>query len=157
MAQCRVTGAQNFIVLCKPGSQSFIGRCWLEEKPAYMRYVLTHGWRFLFIFLEIGLYLYLVSLRVHSFIGLLSHRDSISISNDTSTTCPHSCRIQDPEIGPIRPQQSSMSARKKPLKSSPVLGAMTTVLLPTNYVTLVRFQLQCISNRYNTNSKQEQT
>lgn len=36
-------------------------RCWLVEKPVYMRYVLTHGWRFLFIFLEICLYGYLVS------------------------------------------------------------------------------------------------
>jgi len=33
--------------------------CWLVEKPAYMRYVLTHGWRFFFIFLEICLYTYL--------------------------------------------------------------------------------------------------
>ncbi|KIM86508.1 hypothetical protein PILCRDRAFT_815741 [Piloderma croceum F 1598] len=33
--------------------------CWLVEKPAYIRYVLTHMWRFLFIFLEIGLYTYL--------------------------------------------------------------------------------------------------
>jgi hypothetical protein len=42
------------------GSNGCINRCWLVEKPAYMRYVLTHMWRFLFIFLEIGLYTYLV-------------------------------------------------------------------------------------------------
>ena len=122
-----------------------------------MRYVLTHGWRLLFIFLEIGLYLYLVSLLVHSFLGLLSHKDSISISNDTSTAGRHYCQIQDPEIGPFRPHQSSMLARKKPLKFSPVLGATTKVLLPTNYVTLLRFLLQCIPNRHITKSKQEQT
>ncbi|KAK0471305.1 hypothetical protein IW261DRAFT_1512497 [Armillaria novae-zelandiae] len=32
---------------------------WLTPEPAYMRYVLTHGWRFLFIFIEIGLYSHL--------------------------------------------------------------------------------------------------
>ncbi|KIJ37268.1 hypothetical protein M422DRAFT_781835 [Sphaerobolus stellatus SS14] len=33
--------------------------CWLVENPKYIRYVLTHGWRFLFIAIEIGLYTYL--------------------------------------------------------------------------------------------------
>jgi hypothetical protein len=46
-------------------SYGCINRCWLVEKPVYMRYVLTHIWRFLFIFLEIGLYTYLVRLSTH--------------------------------------------------------------------------------------------
>ncbi|KDQ28615.1 hypothetical protein PLEOSDRAFT_1111885 [Pleurotus ostreatus PC15] len=33
--------------------------CWLVNKPTYLRYVLTHGWRYLFMLLEIILYTYL--------------------------------------------------------------------------------------------------
>ncbi|KAF9003679.1 G protein-coupled glucose receptor regulating Gpa2-domain-containing protein [Cyathus striatus] len=33
--------------------------CWIVENPKYLRYILTHGWRFVFIFIEIGLYTYL--------------------------------------------------------------------------------------------------
>ncbi|KAK2459257.1 hypothetical protein APHAL10511_008734 [Amanita phalloides] len=33
--------------------------CWIKEDPAYLRYVLTHGWRILFIIVEICLYVYL--------------------------------------------------------------------------------------------------
>lgn len=27
-------------------------RCWLVEKPSFLRYVLTHGWRYLFMLIE---------------------------------------------------------------------------------------------------------
>lgn len=30
----------------------WFNRCWLEAKPVYLRYVLMHGWRFLFIIIE---------------------------------------------------------------------------------------------------------
>ncbi|KAF4600325.1 hypothetical protein EYR38_004950 [Pleurotus pulmonarius] len=33
--------------------------CWVVNKPTYLRYVLTHGWRYLFMLLEIILYTYL--------------------------------------------------------------------------------------------------
>ena len=33
-----------------------ICRCWIEAKPVYLRYVLTHGWRFLFIIIEVCFY-----------------------------------------------------------------------------------------------------
>jgi hypothetical protein len=33
--------------------------CWIKEKPTYLRYALTHGWRILFIVTEICLYVYL--------------------------------------------------------------------------------------------------
>ncbi|KAJ8507828.1 hypothetical protein ONZ45_g9847 [Pleurotus djamor] len=40
--------------------------CWLVDKPVHLRYVLTHGWRFLFIFTEIALSIYLhIYLRRH--------------------------------------------------------------------------------------------
>ncbi|KAF8326934.1 hypothetical protein F5887DRAFT_1164312 [Amanita rubescens] len=40
--------------------------CWIEPKPVYLRYLLLHGWRFLFIIIEISLYIYLnIYLRRH--------------------------------------------------------------------------------------------
>ncbi|KAF8344578.1 hypothetical protein F5887DRAFT_264433 [Amanita rubescens] len=40
--------------------------CWIKDKPKYLRYVLTHNWRFLFIISEISLYVYLdIHLRRH--------------------------------------------------------------------------------------------
>ncbi|KAF8621918.1 hypothetical protein AX15_007413 [Amanita polypyramis BW_CC] len=40
--------------------------CWLETKPVYLRLVLMHGWRYLFIITEVGLYVYLnIHLRRH--------------------------------------------------------------------------------------------
>ncbi|KAK0197615.1 hypothetical protein F5146DRAFT_1156246 [Armillaria mellea] len=32
--------------------------CWLTPEPVYVRYVLTHGWHFMFIFTEIGMSLH---------------------------------------------------------------------------------------------------
>lgn len=34
--------------------------CWLVDNPVHLRYVLTHGWRYLFMLLELILYTYLV-------------------------------------------------------------------------------------------------
>ncbi|KAI9799803.1 MAG: hypothetical protein M1825_004363 [Sarcosagium campestre] len=33
--------------------------CWIQEHPTYLRYVLTHMWRFLSIFLSAGIYIYI--------------------------------------------------------------------------------------------------
>ncbi|EGX48813.1 hypothetical protein AOL_s00079g452 [Orbilia oligospora ATCC 24927] len=33
--------------------------CWIKAEPSYFRYVMTHGWRFAFIFCEIVMYTYL--------------------------------------------------------------------------------------------------
>ncbi|KAI5779103.1 G protein-coupled glucose receptor regulating Gpa2-domain-containing protein [Geopyxis carbonaria] len=42
------------------------GWCWIKPKPAYLRYVLTHGWRFVIIAIIFGLYIYLyIFLRSH--------------------------------------------------------------------------------------------
>ncbi|KAK0439996.1 G protein-coupled glucose receptor regulating Gpa2-domain-containing protein [Desarmillaria tabescens] len=50
----------SFIALGKGHYTAVSGNwCWLTPEPVYVRYVLTHGWRFLFIFIEIGLYTYL--------------------------------------------------------------------------------------------------
>ncbi|KAF4563030.1 hypothetical protein EYR40_007252 [Pleurotus pulmonarius] len=40
--------------------------CWLVDKPSFLRYVLTHGWRYLFMLIEICLSIYLyIFLRQH--------------------------------------------------------------------------------------------
>ncbi|KAK0197632.1 G protein-coupled glucose receptor regulating Gpa2-domain-containing protein [Armillaria mellea] len=45
----------SFIALGKGYYTAVSGNwCWLTAEPVYLRYVLTHGWRFLFIFIEIG-------------------------------------------------------------------------------------------------------
>ncbi|KAG9217959.1 hypothetical protein PLEOSDRAFT_1086413 [Pleurotus ostreatus PC15] len=33
--------------------------CWLTADPVYLRYVLTHGWRYLFMVIEVAVYTYL--------------------------------------------------------------------------------------------------
>lgn len=41
--------------------------CWIDEEPVYLRYVLTHGWRFLIIGAVISMCIYIqVYLRRHS-------------------------------------------------------------------------------------------
>ncbi|KAF9003678.1 G protein-coupled glucose receptor regulating Gpa2-domain-containing protein [Cyathus striatus] len=57
----------SFIALGKgwygPASGSW---CWIVQYPRYLRYALTHGWRLLFIVIEISLYAYLhVFLKRH--------------------------------------------------------------------------------------------
>ncbi|PBK85567.1 hypothetical protein ARMGADRAFT_1087438 [Armillaria gallica] len=50
----------SFIALGKDYYTAVSGNwCWLTPEPVYVRYVLTHGWRIMFIFIEIGLYMYL--------------------------------------------------------------------------------------------------
>ncbi|KAK0197603.1 glucose receptor Git3 [Armillaria mellea] len=50
----------SFIALGKGYYTTMSGNwCWLTPEPAYVHYVLTHGWHFLFIFIEMGLYMYL--------------------------------------------------------------------------------------------------
>ena len=40
--------------------------CWIQDSPTYLRYVLTHGWRFVIIFIVSGLCVYIrIYLRRH--------------------------------------------------------------------------------------------
>ncbi len=40
--------------------------CWIQDSPTYLRYVLTHGWRFVIIFIVTGLCTYIqIYLRRH--------------------------------------------------------------------------------------------
>ena len=40
--------------------------CWIQDSPTYLRYVLTHGWRFVIIFIVSGLCIYIqIYLRRH--------------------------------------------------------------------------------------------
>ncbi|KIJ30397.1 hypothetical protein M422DRAFT_268047 [Sphaerobolus stellatus SS14] len=55
--------------------------CWLVANPKYIRYILTHGWRFLFILIEIGLYLYL-----HLYLRKHYRRMAEVMDSQTSTT-----------------------------------------------------------------------
>ncbi|KAG9219682.1 hypothetical protein CCMSSC00406_0005996 [Pleurotus cornucopiae] len=58
--------------------------CWLVNKPTYLRYVLTHGWRYLFMLLEIILYTYLhFYLRRHFRNLAVPLTSNVPASNDT--------------------------------------------------------------------------
>ncbi|KAL0961540.1 hypothetical protein HGRIS_006479 [Hohenbuehelia grisea] len=50
----------GFLALAKKWYVPVSGNwCWLVKSPVYLRYAMTHGWRYLFMVLEIGLYTYL--------------------------------------------------------------------------------------------------
>ncbi|KAJ8472873.1 hypothetical protein ONZ45_g16506 [Pleurotus djamor] len=61
--------------------------CWLINEPVYLRYVLTHGWRYLFMLLEVILYTYLhFYLRRHFRKLAVPLVSNIPSSGDTHTT-----------------------------------------------------------------------
>ncbi|KAK6519145.1 hypothetical protein TWF281_003834 [Arthrobotrys megalospora] len=53
-----VTTSITILVMNKYGPVSG-NWCWIQAKPAYLRYVMTHGWRLAFIFSEVVMYTYL--------------------------------------------------------------------------------------------------
>lgn len=86
---------KGFIALGKkyygPVSTSW---CWIVAEPTYLRYVLTHGWRFVIIFIVSGLCIYIQ-------IYLRRHLRSLEPSSGSAyfSQEPHS--IQMPEQGEI--------------------------------------------------------
>jgi len=82
--------------------------CWLVAKPAYMRYVLTHGWRFLFIFLEVGLYIFLnFYLRRHFRNLSASLADTEAQSSQIATSQSHVIAIN-----PAQGQGTDLSLKR---------------------------------------------
>ncbi|KAF8337207.1 G protein-coupled glucose receptor regulating Gpa2-domain-containing protein [Amanita rubescens] len=61
--------------------------CWIDAKPVYLRYVLTHGWRYLFIITEICLYIFL-------HFWLRQHYRSLMKLQRTSLTAPVAITIE---------------------------------------------------------------
>lgn len=53
MYPCRVIGESSLCTCCVANPGVMMNRCWLVNKPTYLRYVLTHGWRYLFMLLEV--------------------------------------------------------------------------------------------------------
>ncbi|TFK31354.1 G protein-coupled glucose receptor regulating Gpa2-domain-containing protein [Crucibulum laeve] len=98
--------------------------CWLVEKPIYIRYVLTHGWRFLFIFIEVGLYAYLhIYLRGH-------YRTLARVMESQNSTHELSNLSGSKTILNIKPSQSpstSMLASSKKDMMDPSLHAGSTL------------------------------
>ncbi|KAL4258689.1 Glucose receptor Git3 N-terminal domain-containing protein [Pleurotus pulmonarius] len=58
--------------------------CWLVDNPVYLRYVLTHGWRYLFMLLELILYTYL-----HIFLRRHFRRLAVPIVSNVPTSSNH--------------------------------------------------------------------
>ncbi|KAI9792074.1 MAG: hypothetical protein M1816_003056 [Peltula sp. TS41687] len=63
--------------------------CWIEEKPAHLRYVLTYGWRFLFIVLSVIIYTYLYLYLHYHFKRIRSLRTSQRPPPPSLPTTPH--------------------------------------------------------------------
>ena len=53
MRRLLVTGIAQFHSLKYFAGLTLAHRCWITAEPVYLRYVLTHGWRFLFIAIEV--------------------------------------------------------------------------------------------------------
>ena len=53
MRRLLVTGISQFHPLEYFAGLTVAHRCWIKAEPVYLRYVLTHGWRFLFIVIEV--------------------------------------------------------------------------------------------------------
>ncbi|KAK6542919.1 hypothetical protein TWF694_006857 [Orbilia ellipsospora] len=62
--------------------------CWLPATPKYYRYVLMHGWRFLFIFAEIIMYTYLHFYLRRRFAALMYQKLSTATSGTATTSEP---------------------------------------------------------------------
>ncbi|KAH8824564.1 G protein-coupled glucose receptor regulating Gpa2-domain-containing protein [Flagelloscypha sp. PMI_526] len=75
--------------------------CWLISEPFYIRYVLTHGWRFVFFIAEISLYTYLFIYtrrmnRVRSLYACHKCASSNSAhSSGTSATDESQCTLEE--------------------------------------------------------------
>jgi len=102
--------------------------CWLTPDPPYLRYVLTHGWRFLFIIIEIIIYIHIYTSVKKRFSELrsLSMPDSTaaSVSRNRSTNAyllPQYSQVEKPvptggEISESR--SDSFDAERKLSKAS---------------------------------------
>jgi len=77
--------------------------CWIKAKPVYLRYVLTHGWRYLFIITEIGLYIFL-------HFRLRQHYRSLMELQQTSLTAPVAFTIE-PNTSKAAPGEKSAISR----------------------------------------------
>ncbi|KAF3914140.1 hypothetical protein AA313_de0207954 [Arthrobotrys entomopaga] len=62
--------------------------CWLPARPTYYRYVLMHGWRFLFIIAEIIMYTYLHFYLRRRFAALMYQKLSTATSGTVTTSEP---------------------------------------------------------------------
>ncbi|KAG4412268.1 hypothetical protein IFR04_014594 [Cadophora malorum] len=75
--------------------------CWIDEEPVYLRYVLTHGWRFLIIGAVISMCIYIqVYLRRHS--KLMDVVDDGQSWKEQSLTQEFSYESEAPSIGKLR-------------------------------------------------------
>ncbi|KAK0470350.1 G protein-coupled glucose receptor regulating Gpa2-domain-containing protein [Desarmillaria tabescens] len=92
----------SFVALGKGYYSAVSGNwCWIHTEPAYLRYVLTHAWRFLFIFSEIGLYAYLyihLKKRFRTMNFLIANQ--INTSTGSSNPSHLSFLSADPQRGP---------------------------------------------------------
>ncbi|KAF8999349.1 hypothetical protein BDQ17DRAFT_758594 [Cyathus striatus] len=85
---CYMVDAHNYCCYCTRDAPIWSCiRCWIVETPKYLRYVLTHGWKCLFILVEIVLYTYL-----HFFIRRHFRNLSRIMDSPIATGAPRQCQ-----------------------------------------------------------------
>ncbi|KAG5220170.1 G protein-coupled glucose receptor regulating Gpa2-domain-containing [Salix suchowensis] len=83
--QLLIAYLEGFLALGKHWYAPVSGNwCWLVDNPVHLRYVLTHGWRYLFMLLELILYTYL-----HIFLRRHFRRLAVPIVSNVPTSSNH--------------------------------------------------------------------
>ncbi|EPS36337.1 hypothetical protein H072_10153 [Dactylellina haptotyla CBS 200.50] len=84
--------------------------CWIKAEPSYFRYVMTHGWRFAFIFSEIIMYTYLHFYIRKRFGGVL---DASQCNSNVAKSTVHDVG-SEMAYGSNAPPHNSQQARTAP-------------------------------------------
>ncbi|KAK6522422.1 hypothetical protein TWF281_002983 [Arthrobotrys megalospora] len=101
--------------------------CWIKAEPSYFRYVMTHGWRFAFIFSEIVMYTYLHfyirkrfgafldASRCSSHTGRSTVRDvGTEFRNDSMAIRMDSVAVRNDSLAPAQDPQQGRSDSQMP-------------------------------------------
>ncbi|TFK35764.1 hypothetical protein BDQ12DRAFT_759106 [Crucibulum laeve] len=112
----RITFAIWFLPIITSSVALGMNWCWVVDNPRYARYLLTHGWRFLFITIEIGSYTYLyIFLRKHhrTLSKLLSTRLSHNLVELTQKEGQITPDILDTKDSPVSAIESPYTQQSK--------------------------------------------
>ncbi|KAF3929726.1 hypothetical protein AA313_de0209220 [Arthrobotrys entomopaga] len=106
--------------------------CWIIAEPSYFRYVMTHGWRFAFIILEISMYTYLhfyIRKRFGAVLGAghgSSHNHNTTIARSTVNETVHT-HSRNPSQVPITMPAEAHGQRVGDLESNGYIKTETWV------------------------------
>ena len=104
--------------------------CWIQQKPTYLRYVLTHMWRFVVIAASTGIYIYI-------YIFLQRHFRNVKVIGNRSYGDDSQSSIVGPRDGFLRrgsaPRKESYGFRK--LSGKHASAVLLQVSIPPHMIT----------------------